>query len=99
MRLPAGASVPAGSAAAVDLGGGVQDCGELSQALKCTPRNVTGLVDALEAAGFVARSAHPTDRRATVVSLTQGERPSSPTGTATATTAPATCSAARPPPS
>jgi DNA-binding MarR family transcriptional regulator len=31
---------------------------------------VTGLVDALQAAGFVARSAHPTDRRATVVSLT-----------------------------
>jgi DNA-binding MarR family transcriptional regulator len=44
---------------------------ELSQALKCTPRNVTGLVDALEAAGFVARSAHPTDRRATIVSLTE----------------------------
>jgi DNA-binding MarR family transcriptional regulator len=42
----------------------------LSQALKCTPRNVTGLVDALEEAGFVARTAHPTDRRATLVSLT-----------------------------
>ncbi len=44
---------------------------ELSQALKCTPRNVTGLVDALEVAGFVVRRAHPTDRRATVVELTQ----------------------------
>jgi DNA-binding MarR family transcriptional regulator len=44
---------------------------ELSQALKCTPRNVTGLVDALQAAGFVTRSSHPTDRRATVVSLTR----------------------------
>ena len=44
---------------------------ELSQALKCTPRNVTGLVDALEATGFVARGAHPTDRRATLVSLTR----------------------------
>ena len=33
-------------------------------------RNVTGLVDALEGAGFVTRSPHPTDRRATVVSLT-----------------------------
>jgi DNA-binding MarR family transcriptional regulator len=43
---------------------------ELSQVLKCTPRNVTGLVDALEAAGFAIRSPHPTDRRATVVSLT-----------------------------
>lgn len=51
--------------------GGPRTQRELSQALKCTPRNVTGLVDALEAAGFVARSAHPTDRRATVVSLTQ----------------------------
>lgn len=44
---------------------------ELSDALRCSPRNVTGLVDALEAAGFAARSAHPTDRRATLVSLTE----------------------------
>jgi DNA-binding MarR family transcriptional regulator len=44
---------------------------ELSQVLKCTPRNVTGLVDALEAAGFVTRNPHPSDRRATVVSLTR----------------------------
>ena len=43
---------------------------ELSQALRCTPRNVTDLVDALEAAGLVARGPHPTDRRATLVSLT-----------------------------
>ena len=46
----------------------------LSQALRCTPRNVTDLVDALEAAGLVARGPHPTDRRATLVRLTeQGE--------------------------
>ncbi len=44
---------------------------ELSQALRCTPRNVTGLIDALEAAGFVDRRPHPTDRRATHVGLTQ----------------------------
>jgi DNA-binding MarR family transcriptional regulator len=44
---------------------------ELSQTLKCTPRNVTGLVDALEAAGFVTRKPHPTDRRAALVTLTQ----------------------------
>jgi DNA-binding MarR family transcriptional regulator len=44
---------------------------ELSDELRCTPRNVTGLVDALEADGFVARGAHPTDRRATLVSLTE----------------------------
>ena len=30
---------------------------ELSQILKCTPRNVTGLVDALQTAGFVERPA------------------------------------------
>src|SRR6266705_511028 len=44
---------------------------QLSQTLKCTPRNVTGLVDALQAAGFVTRTPHPTDRRATLVTLTQ----------------------------
>ncbi|HEV8636995.1 MAG TPA: MarR family transcriptional regulator [Chloroflexota bacterium] len=44
---------------------------ELSQELRCTPRNVTDLVDALEAAGLVARGPHPTDRRATLVGLTE----------------------------
>jgi DNA-binding MarR family transcriptional regulator len=44
---------------------------ELSEALRCTPRNVTGLVDALEEDGFVARRPHPTDRRATLVELTE----------------------------
>jgi DNA-binding MarR family transcriptional regulator len=43
---------------------------QLSDALRCTPRHVTALVDALEAGGWVARRAHPTDRRATLVSLT-----------------------------
>jgi DNA-binding MarR family transcriptional regulator len=43
---------------------------ELSEALRCTPRNVTGLVDALEDLGLVAREPHPTDRRATLVTLT-----------------------------
>jgi len=43
----------------------------LSLLLECTPRNVTGLVDALESAGYVARGPHPTDRRATVVRLTR----------------------------
>lgn len=47
---------------------------ELSQRLKVTPRNVTALVDALEQTGFVRRSAHPTDRRAIVVELSnQGQ--------------------------
>jgi DNA-binding MarR family transcriptional regulator len=43
----------------------------LSQALRCTPRNVTGLVDALQTTGLVAREGHPTDRRATLVHLTE----------------------------
>ncbi|QBI21976.1 MarR family transcriptional regulator [Egibacter rhizosphaerae] len=47
----------------------------LSEALRCTPRNVTGLVDALEAAGLVRREPHPEDRRAMLVTLTpQGEK-------------------------
>jgi DNA-binding MarR family transcriptional regulator len=42
----------------------------LSEALGVSPRTVTGLVDALEADGWVTRSPHPTDRRATIISLT-----------------------------
>jgi DNA-binding MarR family transcriptional regulator len=44
---------------------------ELGTALDCSPPNVTGLLDALEAAGLVARAPHPTDRRATLVSLSR----------------------------
>jgi DNA-binding MarR family transcriptional regulator len=43
---------------------------ELSEALRCTPRNVTGLVDALEDLGLAVRQPHPNDRRATLVTLT-----------------------------
>jgi len=42
----------------------------LSQALGVSPRTVTDLVDALEADGWVTRSPHPTDRRATIIALT-----------------------------
>lgn len=42
----------------------------LAETLKVTPRAVTGLVDALVAQGLVTREAHPTDRRATLVTLT-----------------------------
>lgn len=38
------------------------------------PRNVTGLLDALTDKGYVARQPHPTDRRATLVSLTDHGR-------------------------
>jgi DNA-binding MarR family transcriptional regulator len=43
---------------------------ELSEAVGVTPRTITGLVDALEADGWVARRADPGDRRATIVALT-----------------------------
>src|SRR5688500_823958 len=42
----------------------------LADALDVSPRNVTGLVDALVEAGFVERQPHPDDRRAFLVSLT-----------------------------
>ncbi len=42
----------------------------LADALGVTPRNITGLVDGLVATGFVSRQPHPTDRRATLVTLT-----------------------------
>jgi DNA-binding MarR family transcriptional regulator len=44
---------------------------QLSELLQCTPRNVTGLVDALEESQLVERHPHPTDRRATLVTLTE----------------------------
>ncbi|MDQ6794833.1 MAG: MarR family transcriptional regulator [Chloroflexota bacterium] len=43
---------------------------DLASALDVTPRNVTTLVDGLERDGFVRRRPHPTDRRATVIELT-----------------------------
>jgi DNA-binding MarR family transcriptional regulator len=42
----------------------------LAFALEVSPRNVTGLVDALESHGYVERRPHPTDRRALLVTLT-----------------------------
>jgi DNA-binding MarR family transcriptional regulator len=43
----------------------------LAQALDVSARNVTGLVDALVATGFVTREPHPGDRRATLVTFTE----------------------------
>lgn len=43
----------------------------LSEALSVTPRNISGLVDALEKHGYVQRVPHPSDRRAVLVELTQ----------------------------
>ena len=42
----------------------------LSQWLGISPRTVTGLIDALEADGWVTRTPHPDDRRATIITLT-----------------------------
>lgn len=42
----------------------------LADELSLTPRNITDLVDALENEGLVRRTAHPTDRRTTLVELT-----------------------------
>lgn len=50
--------------------GGPQTQRQLAEALAVTPRNVTGLVDALVETGFVTREPHPDDRRAVHVTLT-----------------------------
>ncbi len=42
----------------------------LADTLSTSPRGITGLVDGLSAAGPVARSPHPSDRRVTLVRLT-----------------------------
>jgi DNA-binding MarR family transcriptional regulator len=49
---------------------GSRKMNELGAQLGVTPRNITKLVDGLEAEGLVAREPHPSDRRATLVSLT-----------------------------
>lgn len=50
--------------------GGPQTQRQLADALDVSPRNITGLVDALARDGFVTREPHPRDRRATLVTLT-----------------------------
>lgn len=49
---------------------GPQIMSALSDELIVSPRNITALVDALEASALARRSPHPTDRRATVIELT-----------------------------
>lgn len=50
---------------------GAQIMSSISDELGVTRRNVTALVDALEDEGLVQRVPHPTDRRATVIELTE----------------------------
>jgi DNA-binding MarR family transcriptional regulator len=47
---------------------------QLANRIAITPSSVTSLLDRLEAAGLAARSAHPTDRRKTVITLTEHGR-------------------------
>ena len=47
---------------------------QLCHDMGTTPRAVTALVDGLESEGMVRRVAHPSDRRATVVELTDAGR-------------------------
>lgn len=42
----------------------------LARLCEVSPRNITGLVDALVASGHVRRAPHPSDRRAVLVELT-----------------------------
>ena len=51
---------------------GPRKMADLADTLGVTPRAVTTLVDALEGEDLVRRSAHPTDRRITMVELTGG---------------------------
>lgn len=53
------------------FGKGPQIMAELADRLDVSARNVTVLVDGMERDGFLRREAHPTDRRATVITLTK----------------------------
>jgi len=50
---------------------GPQIMSDISDELGVTRRNVTALVDALEDEGLVRRMPHPSDRRATIIELTE----------------------------
>lgn len=56
--------------------GGSRIMSEISEDLGVSRRNVTALVDALENEGHVRRRDHPTDRRATLIELTDRGRES-----------------------
>ena len=51
---------------------GPRKMADLADSLGVTPRNVTALVDALEAERMVQRAPHPTDRRITMIEITGG---------------------------
>lgn len=43
---------------------------ELASAMSISARHISGIIDVLEADGYVVRTPHPRDRRATVIELT-----------------------------
>jgi DNA-binding MarR family transcriptional regulator len=51
---------------------GPQKMADLAEALGVTPRAITAMVDTLEADDQVRRTAHPSDRRITMVEITGG---------------------------
>jgi DNA-binding MarR family transcriptional regulator len=51
---------------------GPRKMADLADVLGVTPRNVTALVDGLEAEDLVRRRPHPTDRRVTMIEITGG---------------------------
>jgi DNA-binding MarR family transcriptional regulator len=53
---------------------GALPLGKIGGRLQVHPTSVTNLIDGLEGAGYVARTPHPTDRRATLASITDGGR-------------------------
>ena len=53
------------------LAGGDRSMREVSQVLHVSPRTVTDLIDGLEARGLVVRGPHPSDRRVTLLHLTE----------------------------
>jgi len=53
---------------------GPQRMADLAATLEVTPRSVTALVDGLEREALVRRQPHPTDRRATMIELTDEAR-------------------------
>src|ERR1035437_8714841 len=68
--IEAGASVPRLRLLYSIHCNGPQKMADLADELTVTPRNVTALVDGLEADGLVRRVPHSTDRRVTLVQLT-----------------------------
>jgi DNA-binding MarR family transcriptional regulator len=53
------------------LASGDRSMREISQVLHVSPRTVTDMIDTLEGRGLVARCAHATDRRVTLLRLTE----------------------------